>query len=163
MRKIFNILVCSFGMAMSAAHATDVQPKVIGTIESGFKFIGPNNKIKVVKVIDPLIPQVTCYVSFAQRGGVSGILRDTIGGSIVEERNEMSVACRKMVAGPINIPASAKVQRNVFSQNSGGFFRSLNVVAMYDQESDALVYIVMANTVVDGSPKNSITAVPLNQ
>ena len=163
MRKMFQILIASLGLALSVAHAADVQPKEIGTISSGFKLIGPNHGIKAVRVIDPLIPQVACYISFSQQGGIAGALRNLTGVSIAQERNEMSVACRKMVPGPISIPAAAKVQRNVFAQHSGGFFRSLNVAAMYDAEMDAMLYLVIADTVVDGSPKNSITAVPLNQ
>jgi CreA protein len=161
MRKMFQVLVASLGLALSVAHAADVQPKEIGTISSGFKLIGPNHGIKVVRVVDPLIPQMACYISFSQKGGMSGAFRNLTGMSLTAERNEMSVACRKMVDGPIVIPAAAKVQRNVFAQHSGGFFRSLNVAGMYDPEMNTMAYIVMADTVVDGSPKNSVTAVPL--
>jgi CreA protein len=163
MRKMFQILIASLGLALSVANAADSQTREIGTVSSGFKLIGPNHGIKVVAVTDPLIPQVTCYISFAQKGGISGALRNMTGISIAQERNEMSVACRKMNSGPISIPAAAKVQRNVFAQHSGGFFRSLNVAGMYDATNDAMVYVVVADTVIDGSPKNSITAVPLNQ
>lgn len=161
MRKFAQVLIASLGLALSVAHAADVQPKEIGTISSGFKLIGPNHGIKVVRVVDPLIPEIACYISFAQQGGIAGALRNLTGVSIASERNEMSVACRKMVDGPVIIPAAAKVQRNVFAQHSGGFFRSLNVAGMYDPEGNTMVYVVMADTVVDGSPKNSVTAVPL--
>lgn len=161
MRKFAQVLIASLGLVLSAVHAADVEPKQIGTISSGFKLIGPNHGIKVVRVVDPLIPEIACYISFSQQGGISGALRNLTGMSLSAERNEMSVACRKMVDGPVIIPAAAKVQRNVFAQHSGGFFRSLNVAGMYDTEGNTMVYVVMADTVVDGSPKNSVTAVPL--
>jgi CreA protein len=158
MRKFLMSMVV--GMAMCTGVQAD-NVRVIGKVDSGFNLIGPNNAIKAVVVTDPMIPQISCYISFAEVGGASGIIRNVTGSSIGAERNEMSVACRKMVDGAISIPESAKVQRDVFAQNRGGFLRSLNVVGMYDNKNNTMIYIVMANTVIDGSPKNSITAVPL--
>ena len=137
--------------ACLAATAAWAQPDTIGSVDTVFKFIGPDHKIVVEAYDDPLVKGVTCYVSRARTGGVKGAL------GLAEDRSEASIAC--VQAGPISIEKPLKQQEEVFSERTSLLFKRLRVVRMVDAARNTLVYMTYSDKVIEGSPQNSVTAV----
>jgi CreA protein len=137
--------------ACLAATAAWAQPDTIGSVDTVFKFIGPDHKIVVEAYDDPLVKGVTCYVSRARTGGVKGAL------GFAEDRSEASIAC--VQAGAISIEKPLKQQEEVFSERTSLLFKRLRVVRMVDAARNTLVYMTYSDKVIEGSPQNSVTAV----
>lgn len=126
----------------------------VGEVSTVFKFIGANHKIVVDAFDDPKVIGVTCYVSRAKTGGISGSL------GLAEDKAEASIACRQV--GPISFQGKPlKAQEDVFSERISLVFKTLNVVRMVDTKRNTLVYLTYSDRVIEGSPENSVTAVAL--
>ncbi|MDT4887116.1 CreA protein [compost metagenome] len=52
-------------------------------------------------------------------------------------------------------------QEEVFKERTSLVFKKLQVVRMVDKTRNTLVYLSYSDRVIEGSPDNSITAVPL--
>ncbi|HZV93896.1 MAG TPA: CreA family protein, partial [Caldimonas sp.] len=124
----------------------------IGEVDTAFKLIGPDHKIVVEAYDDPKVAGITCYVSRAKTGGIKGAL------GIAEDKSDASIACRQV--GPISIPKPLPQQEEVFSERLSVLFKRLRIVRMVDRQRNTLVYLTYSDRLVDGSPKNSVTAVP---
>jgi len=140
-------------MAFLALATLPVRAETIGDVDTAFKLVGPNHKIVVEVFDDPRVQGVACYLSRAKTGGVSGAL------GLAEDKSEASVACRQV--GEIKFQSPVPKQEEVFTERSSILFKHLRVVRMADARRNALVYLVYSDRLVDGSPKNSITAVPV--
>ena len=127
----------------------------MGEVDTVFKFIGPDHKIVVEAYDDPRVQGVTCYVSRAKTGGISGAL------GLAEDKAEASIACRQV--GPISFPAPLKAQEEIFSERMSILFKKLRVVRMVDRSRNTLVYLTYSERVVEGSPQNSVTAVAVDR
>ena len=127
----------------------------IGAVDTVFKWIGPDHKIVVDAYDDPKVPGVTCYVSRARTGGIKGTL------GLAEDRAEASIACRQV--GPITFAQPLRSQQEVFSERTSLLFKRLRVVRMVDARRNTLVYLTYSEKLIDGSPQNSITAVPVDR
>ncbi len=129
----------------------------LGEVSTKFRMLGPNDKIVVEAFDDPDVPGVTCYLSRARTGGMSGAV------GIAEDTSDASIACRQ--TGPVSLSQDilngSKDGHEVFKQRTSILFKTLQVVRFYDARRNALVYLSYSDKLVDGSPKNSITAVPL--
>lgn len=129
----------------------------IGSVNTVFKWVGPDHKIVIDAFDDPEINGVTCYVSRAKKGGVSGAL------GLAEDTADASISCRQV--GPIALPeriASRKADGEpVFKERLSLLFKTLQVVRFYDAKRNALVYLTYSDKLVEGSPKNSVSAVPI--
>jgi CreA protein len=129
----------------------------IGSVNTVFKWIGPDHKIVIDAFDDPEVNGVTCYVSRAKKGGVSGAL------GLAEDTADASIACRQV--GPITLPervASRKADgEEVFKERISLLFKTLQVVRFFDAKRNTLVYLTYSDKLVDGSPKNSVSAVPI--
>jgi CreA protein len=135
----------------SVAHA-----EPIGDVDTAFKLIGPDHKIVVDAYDDPKVEGVTCYVSRAKTGGISGAL------GLAEDKAEASIACRQV--GPISFPAKTlDAREEMFSERISLVFKRLRVVRMVDRKRNTLVYLTYSDRLVDGSPQNSVTVVPVDR
>ena len=143
-----TLLLLSLWMGVSA------QAQRIGEVDTVFKFIGPDHKIVVDAYDDPKVAGVTCYVSLAKTGGISG------GLGLAEDTADASIACRQV--GPISIAQPLPEQEDMFTQRISLVFKKLRVVRMVDVQRNALVYLTYSDRVIEGSPKNSISVVPVN-
>ena len=123
----------------------------IGEVSTAFKLIGPNHKVVVEAFDDPKVGGVACFLSRARTGGVSGAL------GLAEDKAEASVACRQV--GPISFKEKLPQQEEVFSERASLVFKHVRVVRMADAKRNALVYLVYSDRLIEGSPKNSVTAV----
>ena len=127
----------------------------IGSVSTVFKFIGANDKIVVDVYDDPKVQGVACYVSRAKTGGVKGSL------GLAEDKSEASIACRQV--GPISFDKPLAEQEEVFSERISLVFKKLRIVRMVDRKRNALVYLTYSDRLIEGSPQNAVTAVPVDR
>jgi CreA protein len=125
----------------------------VGEVSTVFKFIGPNHKIVVDAFDDPKVGGVACYLSRAKTGGIKGAI------GIAEDKADASVACRQV--GEIHFNGKLPQQEEVFNERASILFKRVRVVRMVDVKRNALVYMVYSDRLIEGSPQNSVTAVPL--
>ena len=135
----------------------EVAAEQLGKVSTKFRMLGPNDKIVIEAFDDPEVPGVTCYLSRAKTGGMSGAV------GLAEDTSDASIACRQ--TGPVNLPEDIRNNKRdgeeVFKQRTSILFKTMQVVRFYDAKRNSLVYLTYSDKLVEGSPKNSITAVPL--
>ena len=130
-----------------------VSAEMIGSVDTTFRMVGENDKIEIEAFDDPKIEGVTCHLSRAVTGGVGKL----IGTSV--DTSDASIACRQI--GPIRIADPLKDGEQVFSERRSIIFKTLQVVRFCDRKRNTLVYLVYSTKVIEGSPKNSISTVPM--
>ena len=128
--------------------------EAIGEVDTVFQWLGPDHKIVVDAYDDPKVPGVTCYVSRAKTGGIKG------GLGLAEDKAEASIACRQV--GPISFPKPLPRQEDMFTERISLVFKKLRVVRMVDPKRNALVYLSYSDRVIEGSPQNSVSVVPVD-
>lgn len=146
--KVFKAALAGLLLVPLMASAEE-----IGQVSTVFKFVGPNDRIVVEAFDDPKVPGVTCYLSRAKTGGVKG------GLGLAEDRAEASIACRQV--GPIQLPADLKEGEEVFKERTSLVFKTMQVVRFLDKKRNALVYLVYSDRMIEGSPQNAVTAIPI--
>ena len=126
----------------------------LACLSTTFRFVGPNDKVCVSAFDDPKVPGVACHISQARTGGVKG------GLGLAEDPSRFSIACRQI--GPINVDA-AKLpeEESVYSAKTSIFFKHTHVYRIVDKKRNTLVYIAISDKLVEGSPQNSISTVPI--
>jgi CreA protein len=125
----------------------------VGEVSTVFKLMGPNDKIVVEAFDDPKVAGVTCYLSRAKTGGVSG------GLGLAEDRAEASIACRQV--GPVSFKDELEEGEEVFRERTSLVFKTMQVVRFFDEKRNTLVYLVYSDRVIEGSPQNAVTAIPI--
>lgn len=141
------------GLLSIAAPAA--QAEEIGSVDTVFKLLGPNHKIVIDAFDDPDIPGVACHISRARTGGIKG------GLGLAEDTSDASIACRQV--GPIELPKNLKKRdgESIFSERRSLIFKKLQVVRFYDEKRNTLIYMSYSDRVIEGSPKNAISTVPV--
>jgi CreA protein len=125
----------------------------VGCVTTTWKFVGANHKVCVEAFDDPRIAGVTCHISQARAGGISG------GLGLAEDPSLFSLACRQ--TGPINLPTKVPASETVFSEGTSLFFKSTNITRLWDQKHNTLVYLAISRKIIEGAPFNSISTVPV--
>jgi CreA protein len=148
MKKLFAAALVT--LTAATAHAEQV-----GEVDTVFKLIGPDHKIVVDAWDDPKVGGVTCYVSRAKTGGIKGAV------GLAEDKSDASIACRQV--GPIGFSKPLPDQEEVFSERQSFLFKKLRVVRMVDKKRNTLIYLTYSDRVIEGSPNNSVTAVPVDR
>jgi CreA protein len=141
-------------LAAAALIAAQAHAQRIGEVDTVFKLIGPDHKIVVDAYDDPRVAGVTCYVSRAKTGGIKG------GLGLAEDTADASIACRR--TGSITIAAPLPRQEDMFTERISLLFKKLRVVRMVDTKRNVLVYLTYSDRVIEGSPKNSVSVVPVD-
>lgn len=147
--KTLFLLVMGLGVAAVA------RSQQVGEVDTVFKLIGPDHKIVVEAYDDPKVAGVTCYVSRAKTGGVKGAF------GLAEDKSEASIACRQ--TGAVSFSKPLPEQEEMFSERQSLVFKRLHVVRMVDRARNTLVYLTYSDRVIEGSPQNSVTAVPIDR
>lgn len=148
--KIATVFIFIFYSVASVAD-------IIGSVDTRFKWLGPDDKIVIEAFDDPDVSGVTCYLSRAKTGGLKGAV------GVAEDTSDASITCRQ--TGPVRLDPKIKngerEGEDVFKKRTSLLFKSLQVVRFYDQKRNTLIYLVYSDKLVEGSPKNSISAVPV--
>jgi CreA protein len=124
-----------------------------GHVNTHFHLFGPNDRIVVDGFDDPKVDGVACHISRAVTGGVKG------GLGFAEDTSDASITCRQV--GPIHIKGELAEGESVFDEHRSLVFKELHVVRFYDRKRNVLVYVSYSDRVIEGSPKNSISSVPI--
>ena len=128
----------------------------IGEVDTAFKLLGANHKIVIEAFDDPKVEGVTCFLSMARKGGILGSL------GLAEDTSDASIACRQV--GPIKSTKPIAADKNgepVFKARRSVLFKKLQVIRFLDHARNTLVYLAYSDKLIDGSPKNSISAVAI--
>ena len=145
-------VIVALGLVGQAAQAEE-----IGSVDTVFKVFGPDHKIVVEAFDDPDVKNVTCYISRAKTGGIKG------GLGLAEDTSDAAISCQQV--GPIELSdkvKSGKAQGDVvFQKRTSLVFKKLQVVRFYDAKRNTLAYLAYSDKIVEGSPKNALSAVPI--
>jgi len=146
-RSILVLLLASLALP---AMAED-----IGSVSYRFKWLGPNDKIAIEAFDDPDVAGVTCYIARARTGGIKGAF------GVAEDPPYASISCQQV--GPIDPSKLDKLKspHEVFSERASLIFKTTQVVRFWDAKRRALVYLTYTDRVIEGSPQNSISVVPV--
>lgn len=145
MRAIAALLSTTLCLAGPAAA------EEIGSVDTAFQLLGANHKIVVEAFDDPKVQGVSCFVSRARTGGISGSL------GLAEDTSDASIACRQ--TGPIAFTDELSDGEEVFGRRASILFKRIQVVRFFDRTRNTLVYLTYSDKLIDGSPKNSLSAV----
>lgn len=148
-RLALTLLIFILALLPPTLFAQDAH---IGSVRTEFRMLGPNNTIEVERFDDPKVQGISCYISYSQVGGISGAV------GLAEEASEASVVCRQ-TGEIVFTPVDVEEQEVIFTQRRSALFKNLRVVRMHDTETQTFVYLTYSTRLVDGSPKNAITAV----
>ena len=136
-------------LSIHPAHADD-----LGCISTTFRAFSPNDKVCVSAFEDPLVPGVACHISQARKGGWGQPL------GLNEDPSNFSVSCRQI--GPIDVDMSKlEDKQEVFSQKTSIFFKTTRIYRLLDKPRNTLVYVAISTKIINGSPANSISTVPI--
>ncbi len=145
----------AFTLLFAGAHVA--QAEQIGSVDTVFKVFGPDHKIVVEAFDDPDVKNVTCYISRAKTGGIKG------GLGLAEDTSDAAISCQQV--GPIELSDKIKKGKTegdvVFQKRTSLVFKKLQVVRFYDAKRNTLAYLAYSDKVVEGSPKNALSAVPI--
>lgn len=145
-----HILCCLFVAALLAA-ACPALAEELDCVTTEWKLVGANHKVCVNAFDDPDLPCVTCYMSQARTGGISGAV------GLAEDPSEFSLDCRKTCQ--VTLPEKFPKKKKVFSEGTSIIFKDTEVNRLYDAKRKAIVYLAISRRIVSGSPKNSISTV----
>lgn len=140
-------------LLMLSASALPAVAETVGCVTTAWKLIGANHKVCVEAFVDPKIAGVTCHVSQARTGGVSGSL------GLAQDPSQFSLACRQ--TGPITLPDKLPKDETVFTEDTSILFKETRVVRMWDAAHKTLVYVAISRKLIEGAPANSISTVPV--
>ena len=147
------VAVCAFvPNAAPNAHAAD-EPDLIFKRSTVFKWLTPNDKLATYGLDDPEVEGVACHFTVPEKGGFKGWI------GVAEEVSDISLACRQI--GPIRFKAKFEQGEDVFRQRRSLFFKKMQIVRGCDVKRNVLVYMVYSDRLIEGSPKNSTSSVPI--
>jgi CreA protein len=150
MKRRITLAALAAAAALASAGAGAEE---IGSVDTAFKLIGPNHKIVIEAFDDPKVEGVACHISKAKTGGIKG------GLGLAEDTSDASIACRQI--GPIGFRKPIKDGEEVFEESRSILFKRLRVVRFFDKKRNTLVYLVYSDKLIDGSPQNAISTVPI--
>lgn len=137
------------------ALASPLAAEEIGSVDTVFKFLGANHKIVIEAFDDPKVAGVACHLSRAKTGGIKGSL------GLAEDPSDASLACRQI--GEISFLDDLDDGETVFDKSTSILFKTMQVVRFHDKKRNVLVYLAYSDKLIEGSPKNSITTVPIRK
>jgi len=148
-----RVTLAMLALAGAFAAAPAAMAEQVGEVSTAFKLLGANHKIVVEAFDDPKVEGVSCFVSRAKTGGISGSL------GLAEDTSDASIACRQ--TGPVSFTDDLEDGERVFRERTSILFKTMQVVRFHDKKRNTLVYLVYSDRLVDGSPKNAISAVAI--
>lgn len=136
-----------------AALGAEDGPELIFKRSTVFRLLSPDAKLATYAIDDPLIEGVSCHFTVPEIGGWKG------WAGFAEERSEISLACRQI--GPVSFKGKFKQGEDVYRQRRSLFFKKMQIVRGCDAKRNVLVYLVYSDRIIEGSPQNSTSTVPI--
>jgi CreA protein len=140
-------------VALAPCCAGAEEPDLIFRKSTVFHFMTPNDKLATYALDDPAVDGVACYFTVPEKGGVAGAL------GLAEQVSDISLACRQY--GPVRFKEKFSQGDVVFRERRSLFFKKMQIVRGCDKKRNVLVYMVYSNKLIEGSPKNSTSTVPI--
>ena len=145
--------VLASALTVAPAFAQSADPDLIFRKSTTFKLLTPNDKLAVYGVDDPIVSGVACHYTAPEKGGLAGAF------GLAEQTSDISLACRQY--GPIKFNGKFEQGEVVFSERRSIFFKKMQIVRGCDTKRNILIYMTYTDKLIDGSPKNSTSTVPL--
>ena len=146
------LVLASILWPASPVFAAD-EPDLIFRRSTVFKWVSPNDKLATYGVDDPEVEGVACHFTVPEKGGFKGWL------GLAEQVSDISLACRQI--GPIHFKNKMEQGDDMFRQRRSLFFKKMQIVRGCDVKRNVLVYMVYSDKLIEGSPKNSTSSVPI--
>jgi len=153
LRALISFLVSALVVLSAVPSRAAEEPDLIFKRSTVFKWLTPNDKLATYGLDDPGVDGVACHFTVPQRGGLKGWI------GVAEEVSDISLACRQI--GPIKFKAKFEQGEDVFRQRRSLFFKKMQIVRGCDTKRNVLVYMVYSDRIIEGSPKNSTSTVPV--
>ena len=153
MQRVFAASLAALALAASASSALPQEPDAIFKKSTVWKALTPNDKLAVYGLDDPDVEGVACHYTVPEKGGVKGAL------GVAEQVSDISLSCRQI--GPVKFTEKLEQGALVFSQRRSLIFKKMQIVRGCDAKRNVLVYLVYSDRVIEGSPKNSTSSVPI--
>ena len=154
MRKLMLACLAAALVLMVAAPARSAdEPDLIFKRSTVFKWLTPNDKLATYGLDDPEVEGVACHFTVPERGGLKGWI------GVAEQVSDISLACRQI--GPITFKKKFEQGEDVFRERRSLFFKKMQIVRGCDMKRNVLVYMVYSDRIIEGSPKNSTSSVPI--
>jgi len=151
--SLASVLAVVVAIALPAPARAADEPDLIFRKSTVFHLLSPNDKLATYAVDDPGVEGVACHFTAPERGGWKGWI------GVAEEVSDISLACRQI--GPIKITAKFTQGEDVFIRRRSLFFKKMQIVRGCDTKRNVLVYMVYSDRLIEGSPKNSTSTVPI--
>jgi CreA protein len=148
-----SLFVFSLMLVFAGAARAGDEPDLIFRKSTTFKFLTPNDKLATYAIDDPAVDGVACYFTVPEKGGISGAL------GFAEQTSDISLACRQY--GAIKFKEKFEQGDVVFRERRSFFFKKMQIIRGCDAKRNVLVYMVYSDKLVEGSPKNSTSSVPI--
>lgn len=151
MMRVFILLSALFVLAGTVSANDD--PELLFKKSTVWRFLSPDAKLAVYALDDPLVEGVSCHFTLPEIGGWKG------WAGFAEERSETSLSCRQV--GPISFKGKFEQGEQAFRERRSLFFKKVQIVRGCDAKRNVLVYLIYSDKVIEGSPQNSTSTVPI--
>lgn len=148
-----RLILAACALVAAAAPLAAQEPELIFRKSTVFKLLTPNDKLATYAIDDPLVEGVACHYTVPERGGLAGAF------GVAEEVSDVSLACRQF--GPIRFKAKFEQGDVAFRERRSLIFKKMQIVRGCDAKRNVLVYMVYSDKLIEGSPKNSTSTVPI--
>ena len=152
LRKIASAFAVYLSL-VGASSAENGDPDLIFRRSTTFKLLTPNDKLAVYGIDDPLVDGVVCHYTAPEKGGLAGAF------GLAEQTSDVSLACRQY--GPIKFKGKFAQGDVVFAERRSLLFKKMQIVRGCDVKRNILVYMSYTDKLIDGSPKNSTSTIPI--
>ena len=152
MKAILAAVAMLFAVLPALAQEAD-DPELIFKKTTVWRLLSPDAKLATYALDDPLVEGVACHFTVPEIGGWKG------WAGFAEERSETSLACRQI--GPIAFKGKFDQGEEVYRQRRSLFFKKMQIVRGCDAKRNVLVYLSYTDRLIEGSPQNSTSTVPI--
>ena len=152
MLRIISGLFVALALFVSPVLADD-DPDLIFKKSTVWKFLTPDHKLATYAIDDPLVDGVACHFTVPEKGGISGMF------GVAEEVSDVSLACRQV--GPVAFKEKFEQGEEMFRTRRSLLFKKTRIVRGCDTKRNVLVYLIYSDKLIEGSPKNSTSTVPI--
>jgi CreA protein len=151
-------LAPALALLLAALPAGAEETREIGYVNTAITNLGltRSHRVVVERFDDPDVSNVTCWISQARTGGLSGML------GVAEDPARFSITCA--ATGAVQVGANARRGdrgEQVFEAGTSLFFKETRVHRFIDEQRNAVVYLAWSTKLVDGSPYNAVAVVPI--
>jgi CreA protein len=156
MKKVLAVPALLAAIAATAVPAlpqASDDPELLFKKTTVFRFFSPDAKLATYAIDDPDVAGVACHFTVPEIGGWAG------WAGFAEERSEISIACRQI--GPVTFKAKFEQGHEIYRQRRSLFFKKMQIVRGCDAKRNVLVYLVYSDRLIEGSPQNSTSTVPI--